>query len=56
VEAFEELVQLGFAERSARSVVQHLQRARRDVEDVLLLITHLREDKHAPAEPGRVRR
>jgi Holliday junction resolvasome RuvABC DNA-binding subunit len=39
VEAFEELVQMGFAERSARSVVQHLHRARRDIEDVLLLIT-----------------
>ena len=37
-EAFNELLRLGFSERSARSVVQHLQRARRDVEDVLLLI------------------
>lgn len=38
-EAFNELLRLGFSERSARSVVQHLQRARRDIEDVLLLIT-----------------
>jgi Holliday junction resolvasome RuvABC DNA-binding subunit len=37
-EASEELVQLGFSERSARSVVQHLERARCDVESVLLLI------------------
>ena len=37
-EAFEELVQLGFSERGARSVVQHLERARCDVESVLLLI------------------
>jgi len=38
VKASEELVQLGFSERSARSVVQHLERARCDVESVLLLI------------------
>jgi Holliday junction resolvasome RuvABC DNA-binding subunit len=37
-EASEELVQLGFSERSARSMVQHLERARCDVESVLLLI------------------
>jgi hypothetical protein len=38
VEASEQLVQLGFSKFSTRSVVQHLQRARRDIEDVLLLI------------------
>jgi Holliday junction resolvasome RuvABC DNA-binding subunit len=37
-EASEELVQLGFSERSARSVVQHLERARCNAESVLLLI------------------
>jgi Holliday junction resolvasome RuvABC DNA-binding subunit len=37
-ETSEELVRLGFSERSARSVVQHLERARCDVESVLLLI------------------
>jgi hypothetical protein len=38
VEAGSELLRMGFSERSARSVVQHLQRARCDVESVLLLI------------------
>jgi site-specific recombinase len=37
-QASEELVQLGFSKFSTRSVVQHLERARQDVEDVLLLI------------------
>jgi hypothetical protein len=38
VEARSELLRMGFAEYSIRSITQHLQRARRDVEDVLLLI------------------
>jgi Holliday junction resolvasome RuvABC DNA-binding subunit len=52
-EASEELVQLGFSERSARSVVQHLQRAHQDVEDVVLLITLFSETKTPRRNRGR---
>jgi len=45
VKASDELVRMGFSERSARSVVQHLQRAHQDVEDVVLLITLFSETK-----------
>jgi hypothetical protein len=38
VEARSELLRMGFAEYSIRSITQHLQRAHRDIEDVLLLI------------------
>jgi len=52
-EASDELLRLGFSERSARSVVQHLQRAHQDIEDAVLLITLFSETKTPRRDRGR---